>query len=71
MNEYAVEKRETAPKNFFAGDFPTVPETGTAGADIKEYAPVMVDTASDNKIINRHFCGSSRKRGTRDILHDR
>ena len=51
MSEYAVEKRETAPKNFFAGDFPTVPETGTAGADIKEYAPVMVDTASDNKII--------------------
>ena len=28
MSEYAVEKRETAPKNFFAGDFPTVPETG-------------------------------------------
>ena len=28
-----------------------MPETGTAGADIKEYAPVMVDTASDNKII--------------------
>ena len=27
MSEYAVEKRETAPKNFFAGDFPTVPET--------------------------------------------
>ena len=26
MSEYAVEKRETAPKNFFAGDFPTVPE---------------------------------------------
>lgn len=22
MSEYAVEKRETAPKNFFAGDFP-------------------------------------------------
>ena len=44
MSEYAVEKRETAPKNFFAGDFPTVPETGVAGAEIKEYAPVMVDT---------------------------
>ena len=38
MSEYAVEKRETAPKNFFAGDFPTVPETGVAGAEIKEYA---------------------------------
>ena len=34
MSEYAVEKRETAPKNFFAGDFPTVPETGVAGAEI-------------------------------------
>ena len=29
MGEYAVEKREITPKNFFAGDFPTVPETGT------------------------------------------
>ena len=36
MSEYAVEKRETAPKNFFAGDFPTVPETGVAGAEINE-----------------------------------
>lgn len=51
MGEYAVEKREITPKNFFAGDFPTVPETGTANADIKEYAPVMIDTANDNKII--------------------
>ena len=49
MSEYAVEKRETAPKNFFAGDFPTVPETGVAGAEIKEYAPVMVE--NENKII--------------------
>lgn len=51
MSEYAVEKRETAPKNFFAGDFPTVPETGVAGAAIKEYAPVMIDAENDNKII--------------------
>ena len=51
MGEYAVEKREITPKNFFAGDFPTVPETGTANAAIKEYAPVMIDTANDNKII--------------------
>ena len=34
MGEYAVEKREITPKNFFAGDFPTVPETGTANAAI-------------------------------------
>lgn len=51
MGEYAVEKREITPKNFFAGDFPTVPETGTANEAIKEYAPVMIDTANDNKII--------------------
>ena len=51
MGEYTVEKREITPKNFFAGDFPTVPETGTANAAIKEYAPVMIDTANDNKII--------------------
>ena len=51
MGEYAVEKREITPKNFFAGDFQTVPETGTANAAIKEYAPVMIDTANDNKII--------------------
>lgn len=51
MGEYAVEKREITPKNFFAGDFPTVPETGTANAAIKEYAPVMIDIANDNKII--------------------
>ena len=37
MSEYAVEKRETAPKNFFAGDFPTVPETGVAGAETKSF----------------------------------
>ena len=45
MSEYAVEKRETAPKNFFAGDFPTVPETGVAGAEIKEYAPCLLYTS--------------------------
>ena len=67
MSEYAVEKRETAPKNFFAGDFPTVPETGTTGADIKEYP----GSQRKRSKRNRHFCGSSRKRGTRDILHDR
>ncbi len=32
--------------------FPTVPETGTANAAIKEYAPVMIDAANDlTKII--------------------
>ena len=81
MGEYAVEKREITPKNFFAGDFPTVPETGTANAAIKEYAPVMIDTANDNKIIpvakgseasaigiSAAAAGNGR---TSDILHDR
>ncbi len=80
MSEYAVEKRETAPKNFFAGDFPTVPETGVAGAEIKEYAPVMVDTENETKSFrllqqrserNRNFCGSSRKGRASHILFDR
>lgn len=50
MSNYGIEKRSTEPKNFFAGEFPIVTETGTAGADIKEYAPVMVDTET-KKII--------------------
>ena len=49
MSEYAVETRSTTPKNFFAGEFPTVPETGTAGAVIAEYTPVT--TGSDGKIV--------------------
>jgi uncharacterized radical SAM superfamily protein len=43
MSEYQIETRSTSPKNFFAGDFPTVPETGTAGAKIAEYTPVTKD----------------------------
>ena len=42
MAKYAVETRSTEPKNFFAGDFPTLPETGTAGAKLAEHTPVMV-----------------------------
>ena len=49
MSEYAVETRRTTPKNFFAGEFPTVPETGTAGTTIAEYTPVT--TNGDGKII--------------------
>ena len=49
MSEYAVETRNTTPKNFFAGEFPIVPETGTAGAVITEYTPVT--TGSDGKIV--------------------
>jgi hypothetical protein len=37
---YEIGTYECEPKNFFAGEFPTVPETGTAAADIDEYTPV-------------------------------
>ena len=49
MANYAVETRATEPKNFFAGDFPIVPETGTAGAAIAEHTPVT--TNEDGEII--------------------
>ena len=48
MANYAVETRSTEPKNFFAGDFPVVPETGTAGAAIAKHTPV---TVNDGKIV--------------------
>lgn len=50
MSNYAVETRSTTPKNFFAGDFPTVAETGTAGEAIKEYAPVVIN--DNGKVVN-------------------
>lgn len=48
MSEYAVENREYEPKNIFAGDFPTLTETGTAGAALKAYTPVAV---TDGKVV--------------------
>lgn len=45
---YGIERRECKPKNFFAGDFPIVPESGTAAVDIPEYTPVTTD--GDGKI---------------------
>lgn len=45
---YGVERREYKPKNFFAGDFPIVPESGTAAVNIPEYTPVTIN--SDGKI---------------------
>lgn len=39
----------TTPNNFFAGDFPTLTETGTAGAAIAKYAPVCKN--SDGEIV--------------------
>lgn len=49
MGEYAIEKRSTEPKNFFAGEFPTVTETGTAGAALAEYTPITVN--GDGNIV--------------------
>lgn len=40
---YEIETRKHEPKNFFAGDFPTLPETGVAGAVIEECMPVAKD----------------------------
>lgn len=47
MERYAVETRSTEPKNFFAGDFPTLPETGTAGEKLAEHTPVTVNEAGE------------------------
>ena len=47
MSEYAVEKREYEPKNIFAGDFPTLTETGTAGAKLAAYTPVTINSDGD------------------------
>lgn len=47
MARYAVETRSTEPKNFFAGDFPTLPETGTAGEKLAEHTPVTVNEARE------------------------
>lgn len=49
MSEYAIETRSTEPKNFFAGEFPTVTETGVAGTALAEYVPVT--TGEDGKIV--------------------
>ncbi len=46
---YEIETRRHEPKNFFAGDFPTLPETGVAGAALEEYMPVAKN--ADGKII--------------------
>lgn len=49
MAKYAVETRSTEPKNFFAGDFPTLPESGTAGENLAEHTPVTVN--EDGEIV--------------------
>lgn len=49
MGELAIQTRSIEPKNFFAGEFPTLTETGTAGAAVKQYAPIMKD--ENGKIV--------------------
>lgn len=46
---YEIETRKHEPKNFFAGEFPTLTEKGTAGAKLEEYTPVAIGT--DGKIV--------------------
>lgn len=43
MGKYAVETRNSEPKNFFAGEFPTLTEAETAGEDLAEHTPVMLN----------------------------
>lgn len=49
MGMYEIETRKCEAKNFFAGDFPTLTETGTAGGELAEHTPVTKDT--DGKIV--------------------
>lgn len=44
---FEIENREYGPKNFFAGEFPTVTETGTAGAAVAEFTPVTTDVSGN------------------------
>ena len=40
---YEIQTRTCEAKNFFAGDFPTLPESGTAGEKLAEHTPVAKD----------------------------
>ena len=46
---YEVETRKYESKNFFAGEFPTLTDTGVAGEDLAEHTPVTKN--SDGKIV--------------------
>lgn len=37
---YEIQTSSYEPKNFFAGDFPTLTESGIAGETLKEHTPV-------------------------------
>ena len=49
MGMYEIETRTCEAKNFFAGDFQTLTETGTAGGELVEHTPVTED--SEGKIV--------------------
>lgn len=49
MAKYEIETRSIEPRNFFAGDFPTLPETGIAGEKLAEHTPVTVN--EDGEIV--------------------
>lgn len=69
MPKYAVETRRMEPKNFFAGDFPTLPESGTAGEDLKEHTPVTEN--EDGEIVAVKAAsgsGESAAAGTTDNI---
>lgn len=40
---YEIQTRTCEAKNFFAGDFPTLTESGTAGEKLAEHVPVAKD----------------------------
>lgn len=46
---YEIQTRTHEAKNFFAGDFPTLPESGTAGEKLEEHTPVTKN--EEGKIV--------------------
>lgn len=49
MGMYEIETRTCEAKNFFAGDFQTLTETGTAGGELAEHMPVT--EGGEGKIV--------------------
>lgn len=49
MGMYEIQSRTCEAKNFFAGEFPTLTESGTAGEALAEHTPVAKD--ADGKIV--------------------
>lgn len=43
MGDLAIEVRSLEPKDFFAGEFPTLTEIGTAGEAVKEHTLLVKD----------------------------